>query len=115
MPRNRLGSEDLKVDPGTIPSFNDKPGEHGDTGAVKEIQFSHVEHNGPGGTDQCFLEHIENGPIVLRAAEAQCAFENDGGIVVLSPDLKRFSTDVFQAETPITSSSGRTALVVTNM
>ena len=30
MPRNRLGSQDLKVDPGAVARFNDKPGEHSD-------------------------------------------------------------------------------------
>ena len=71
-----------------VPGFNDKPGEHSDAGAVKEIQFPEVKHNRHGRIDQGFLEHLENGRVILRAAQAQRAFEEDGGVVVLQPDLK---------------------------
>ena len=97
MPRDRLTSQDLKVDPGAVPSFNDKAREHGDAGAVKEIQFPKIQHNRLGGSDQRFSEHLENGRIVRRAAEAQSAFENDGGVVLFSPNLKRFSIDCFSS------------------
>ena len=82
MPRHRLRSEHLNVDPGVVTSFHDKPREHGDAGAVEEIQFSKIQHNRHRGSDQGFLEHIENGRVILRSAQAQRAFEKNGGVLL---------------------------------
>src|SRR3984885_9609840 len=113
MPGNSLRSQDLNVDPGMVPGFNNKPREHGDAGAVQEIQFPKVEYNWRGRKDQCFLEHLENRRVILRAAQAKCPFERDSGFVLIQQDVKRLAMNVFQAATPGTFFKGKTALVVT--
>jgi hypothetical protein len=46
MPRDRLRSEHLNVDPGAVTSFHDKPREHSDAGAGR----LGIDDNGVGGS-----------------------------------------------------------------
>jgi hypothetical protein len=69
MPGDRLGSKHLNVDPGTVASFHDKAQEHGDAGAVEEVQFSKIEHNRHRGTGRGFIGHVENGRVIIRPTQ----------------------------------------------
>jgi hypothetical protein len=67
-----------------------------------------------GRIEQCSLEHIEDGCIILRPRKAQRAFEKNR-VVVFQPDFKRFPDNGFHADTPSGFLRLSTALVVTVM
>jgi hypothetical protein len=49
LPWDSLRSDELKVDPDVVPGPNDKPGEHGDTGALRKSSSLRSSTIGPTG------------------------------------------------------------------
>src|ERR1700722_15599571 len=115
MPMDGLGGQKPKVYANMVSCFDNKPGEHRNSGTVQEIQFSHVDYDRFGGACQGALDQIQNGRIILRARQTQRALENHRGIVLIEVNLERLPIHRLHAETPERFLRGSTALVVTVM
>src|SRR5260370_585133 len=82
---------------------------------LAEHNRSHSPYTRNRGPGQGFVEHSENGRVILRTTQTERAFEKNGGVLLLQLDVKGLSMNVFQADAPGTPLSGKTALVVTVM
>ena len=101
--------------PALVPGFNDETRQHSDSGAVQEIQLPQIEHDRRRGIDQCSLEHLENGRIILRPDKRNAPLKK----TVLLFSSSRISNDspwmFFTRILPRRFLRGKMALVVTVM